>query len=70
MDIELLLQTRRLACGSPGQPPGHHLTVRSEVIVDNLANFLCFFRLTVFRKIDDLRGHHGLPLGTFSKRRR
>ncbi len=40
------------------------------VIVDNLTNLLCFFRLTVLGKIDDLRGHDSLPFREFSKRRR
>jgi len=31
---------------------------------------LCFFRLAVIGKIDDLRGHDSLPFTDFSKRRR
>src|SRR5260370_26868275 len=61
---------RKLACGSPGYPPRHYLTVRSEVIVDNLTNLLCFFRPTIIGKIDDLRGHDSLPFRDLSKRRR
>jgi hypothetical protein len=57
--------SRQLTDGSPAYPPRHRFAGRCEVIVDNLTNFLSFFCLAVLRKIDDLRGHNTLRLGTF-----